>query len=124
MLLDGTGRTALVDGSGLCTPTSFGASALPGPPVSSRVIDTATDATVLDLGAMQVAGGAFGPLLADGRPGIVVVMPDTPQNVVQVRDLRSGAALGSFPVDQGGLLKAAITADGKRLVVTTSQQAN
>ena len=72
--LDGTGTTALVDGQGLCTSTSFGASPLPGPAVDNRVIDTATDATVLDLGTTAIDGGAFGPPLTDGRPGIVVLI--------------------------------------------------
>jgi WD40 repeat protein len=116
---DDTGTTALVDGSELCVSTSVGASPLPGPPVSSRVIDTATDATVLDLGAAGVFSGAFGPALADGRPGIVVVVDDVDPGV-HVRDLRTGAVVGSFTPDHGSLLKTAVTADGKRLALTTT----
>ncbi len=117
--LDDTGKTALVDGRGLCTSTSFGASPVPGPPVNSRVVDTATDATVLDLATADIAGGAFGPPLADGRPGIVVVV-DGDDPGIHVRDLRTGADLGSFMPDHGGVLFAAVTVDGKRLALTTT----
>jgi WD40 repeat protein len=118
--LDDTGRTALVDERSLCETTSFGSSPLPGPPVSSRVVDTTTDAAVLDLGAFNVGGGAFGPPLTDGRPGLVVLVEGGDARGIVVRDLRTGAQVGTFVPDTGAVLKAAITADNKRVALTTS----
>ena len=119
VVLDGSGRTAMIDGQQLCRSTNEAPSPLPGPPVDSRIIDTSTDATLLDLGSTTIAGGAFGPPLADGRPGIVALL--NADGTVHVRDLRTGADLGEYAPDQGvGVLRVAVTNDGKRLALTTT----
>jgi WD40 repeat protein len=87
--------------------------------VDNRVIDTATDATVLDLGTTPIDGGAFGPPLRDGLPGIVVLI-DGADPAIHVRDLRTGADLGAFAPDVGSVLKAAVTSDGERVALTTT----
>ncbi|MEY2554757.1 MAG: hypothetical protein QOC57_2617, partial [Ilumatobacteraceae bacterium] len=121
LALDRSGATALVDGQGLCTPRPGrpGPPPLPGPPSASRVVDVATGHTILDLGATSLWGGAFGPPGEDGRPGIVAVMAGD-ANDVHVRDLGTGADLGTYAPGKGFLLKAAVTADAKRLVLTTT----
>ena len=121
--LDSSGATALVDGVSLCAPNHGPTPPpLPGPPGSSRVVDMATGRTVLDLGTMELRGGVFGPPGADGRPRIVAVEDDNdPAGRIQVRDLLTGADLGSFAPTRGALLKAAaVTPDGQRLALTTS----
>ncbi|MEY2583135.1 MAG: hypothetical protein QOE09_2984 [Ilumatobacteraceae bacterium] len=118
LALDRSGATALVDGQGLCAPRP-GPPPLPGPPAASRVLDVATGHTILDLGATSLWGGVFGPPLEDGRPRIVVVLAGD-ANDVHVRDLSTGADLGTYAPDKGSLLKAALTADAKRLVLTTT----
>ena len=118
LALDRSGATALVDGQGLCAPGPA-PPPLPGPPTASRVVDVATGHTILDLGATSLWGGVFGPPREDGRPGIVVVMAGD-ANDVHVRDLSTGADLGTYAPDNGFLLKAALTADAKRLVLTTT----
>jgi DNA-binding SARP family transcriptional activator/WD40 repeat protein len=118
LALDRSGATALVDGQGLCAPGPA-PPPLPGPPTASRVVDVATGHTILDLGATSLWGGVFGPPREDGRPGIVVVMAGD-ANDVHVRDLSTGADLGTYAPDNGFLLKAALTADAKQLVLTTT----
>ena len=44
----------------------------------------------------------------------------TATGTIHVRDLATGADLGSFAPARGGLLKAAVTPDGQRLALTTS----
>ena len=122
MALDRTGAFALVDGESLCAPNHGPTPPpLPGPPVSSRVVDMATGRTVLDLEATELWGGLFGPPREDGRPGIVVVQDAAePGNRLHVRDLRTGADRGAFAPSRGALLKAVLTADGQRLSLTTT----
>jgi WD40 repeat protein len=120
LALDRSGATALIDGQGLCAPGGPAPSPLPGPPTASRIRGVATGRTLLDLGATSLWGGVFGPPRDDGRPGIVVVMAGD-ANDVHVRDLSTGADLGTYAPDTGFLLKAALTADGKRLVLTTTK---
>jgi WD40 repeat protein len=119
LALDRSGATALVDGQGLCAPGGPTPPPLPGPPTASRVLDVATGHTILDLGATSLWGGVFGPPRDDGRPGIVVVMAGD-ANDVHVRDLSSGAELGTYAPDTGFILKAALTADAQRLALTTT----
>jgi WD40 repeat protein len=120
--LDRTGALALVDGVSLCAPNGGPTPPpLPGPPAPSRVVDVASGRTVLDLGATELWGGLFGPDGGDGRPGIVVVLDAAePGNRVHVRDLETGADLGAFAPSHGFLLRAALTTDGRRLVLTTT----
>jgi WD40 repeat protein len=78
----------------------------------------ATGHTILDLGAMFIWGGAFGP--DDGPPDVVAVADAADHNKVHVWDLTTGAELGSYGPAKGAILKTAFTPDAKRLVVTTT----
>jgi WD40 repeat protein len=118
LALDRSGATALVDGQGLCAPGPT-PPPLPGPPTSSRVLDVATGHTILDLGATSLWGGVLGPPGDDGRPGIVAVMAGDSSDVY-VRDLSTAADLGTYAPDKGFLLKAVVTADAKRLALSTT----
>ncbi|HMK10691.1 MAG TPA: WD40 repeat domain-containing protein, partial [Acidimicrobiales bacterium] len=120
--LDRSGTTALVDGQSACeAELSPGTAPVSGQPTSSRVVDMSTGRTILDLGKTLLWGGEFGPPRADGRPGIVVIMDaSASKNRLDVRDLTTGADLGSYAPDKGFLLKAALTPDAKRLIVTTT----
>ena len=119
LALDRSGATALVDGQGLCAPGGPAPPPLAGPPTVSRVLDMATGRTILDLGATSLWGGVLGPPRDDGRPGIVVALTGD-ANDVHVRDLSTGADLGTYAPAKGFLLKATLTADAKRLVLTTT----
>ncbi len=100
LALDATGQTALVDGQSLCTP-GLGAPHLPPPPVSDRVVDMTTGRTLLDLGSMQMWGGTFGPIGADGRPTLVVVQDANAHNALHVYDLRTGTQIGAYTPSEG-----------------------
>jgi hypothetical protein len=117
--LDATGQTALIDGQTLCTP-GLGAPALPAPPVPDRVVDMATGRTLLDLGTMQIWGGTFGPVGADGRAALVVVQDASAHNALHVYDLRSGSEIGAYTPSQGGLLRVAVSPDVANVLTTTS----
>src|SRR4051812_20920147 len=122
--LDQSGAFALVDGQSLCNPPpgqSGRPPPVPEPTGSSRVVDTATGRTVLELGAMRLSGGEFGPPGAGGRPVVVAVQDaDDPTGAIDVRDVATGADLGAFAPAHGALLKDALTPDGKRLALTTT----
>ena len=97
----------------------------PGAATTARAADLqprrrhATGHTILDLGPTLLWGGAFGPPRGDGRPGIVG-SSQADANDAHVRDLSTGADLGTYRTDKGCILKAALTADGKRLALTTT----
>jgi WD40 repeat protein len=111
----------LVDGQSACeADLSPGPAPVSGQPTSSRVVDMTTGRTILDLGKTLLWGGEFGPPSDDGRPAIVVLMDASDKNKVDVRDLKTGAHLGTYAPDKGFLLKASLTPDAKRLVVTST----
>ena len=85
-----------------------------GHPPPAASLDIATGDTILDLGATSLWGGVFGPPREDGRPGIVVVLAGD-ANDAHVRDLSTGADLGTYAPDNGFVLKAALTADGQAI---------
>ena len=117
-VFDRSGRYAVIDGQQLCTSVpNHLPPPLPGPGVSSRIVDIRTGDTVLDLGDLVTGPAAFGPSGGDGLPAVVAI-GDAETGGVTVHDLTTGDELGSYVVE--GLLSLAMTGDGRRLAITTS----
>jgi hypothetical protein len=115
--IDQSARLATLDGQMLCTDYN-GPARLPGPGVSSRVIDLRTGRTMLDLGNTVVWGAVFGPPGDDGPAGIVAV-ENGKSGVVTVHDLTTGAEVGRYVPDEGMFpLNLAMSPDGRRLALT------
>jgi hypothetical protein len=116
---DETGRFAAIDGRLLCTDYDAPAP-IREPAVSSRVVDLSTGRTVLDLGDAPLPGALFGPPLGNGRPGLFAVLNPV-AHTVKVYDLSTGAKVGTYVTDgDSAPLQFAITSDGRRLAVTTT----
>jgi DNA-binding SARP family transcriptional activator/WD40 repeat protein len=116
---DRTGRYAVVDGQQLCEPLpGFSPPPLPGPGISTRVVDLETGNTVLDLGANAARFAALGPTGDNGVPTIVAVTDDI--RGATVHDLTTGAELGSYAPEDDFVLTLAMSRDGRRLALGTS----
>lgn len=105
------GRLAAVDGQLVCNEVFQEAG------VASRIVDTRSGATVLDLGGTVIFAAAFGPPGDDGRPQLVLI-EDRDTGSVTLYDVATGEPVGTHIPDDF-VVSLAMSPDGQRFGLLT-----